>query len=57
MLIVLASKGKLKKKKKEDKEELNQSDVEAGSVYGPIGGADSRKAGKAVEMRKLLFCF
>jgi hypothetical protein len=51
VLIILAAKGKLKKKKKEDREGLNK-DVEAGSVYGPIGGAESKLANKSVEMRK-----
>jgi subtilisin-like proprotein convertase family protein len=52
VLIILAAKGKLKKKKKEDREGLNK-DVEAGSVYGPIGGAESKLANKSVEMQNL----
>lgn len=53
VLIILAKKGKLKKKKDDDKES-EKSDVETGSVYGPIGGANSGVASKAVEMSKSL---
>lgn len=49
VLIVLAALGKLKKR---DDEELNK-DVENG-VYGPIGGTESHKASRVVEMRKYI---
>lgn len=61
MLIVLAAKGKLKKKKKAKKQKLDkEDDVESGpgysSVYSPIEVAESqlgsKNNSKSTEMRK-----